>query len=303
MTTGARSTILGVRVGVIDVGSNTVRLLVAGHRGSRLAPVREERAFLRLGEDVERLGWISEEKLREAVRCVSAYARVARSLGCRHVEVAITAPGRRAANGDELASTLAGAAGAPTRVLSADEEGRLAYAGALTAAGRVAEPIAVCDVGGGSAEVVVGTSAGPAWSRSLDIGSLVVRERFLTGNPPGKEAVSAARDWVSSELDGFAPPLPRTALATGGTARALRRLSGSTLGRKQLSRALRKLAKRSVRELADDYGLDERRLQTLPAGAVVLTELQRRLVVPLEVSRAGLREGLAAVLLAELAAA
>jgi exopolyphosphatase/guanosine-5'-triphosphate,3'-diphosphate pyrophosphatase len=303
MTTGARFTILGVRVGVVDVGSNTVRLLVAGHHGPRLSAVREERAFLRVGEDVERLGWISEEKLQEAVRCVGAYARVARGLGCRHIEVAITSPGRRAANRDELAAALAQAAGAPTRVLSADEEGRLAYAGALAAAGSVAEPIAVCDVGGGSAEVVVGTVAGPAWSRSLDIGSLVVRERFLDADPPGKEAVSAARDWVASELAGFAPPLPRTGLATGGTARALRRLAGSTLGRKQLSRALRKLAKRSVSELADGYGIDQLRLHTLPAGALVLAELQRRLVVPLSVSRAGLREGLAAVLLAELAAA
>ena len=292
-----------MKIGIVDVGSNTIRLLVAHRQGGELVPLREEREHLFLGEDVEREGRLSAARIREAARCAGGFARNARKLGAGTIEVVVTAPGRQSANGDRLVRELFAATGAPVRILSADEEGRLAFAGAVAGARGLPESVAVCDVGGGSAEVVVGTAeSGPAWSRSLDIGAVRLTERFLGGDPPGRRALAAARDEVERHLEGFTPPLPRSALATGGTARALRKLVGWELEDEEFDAALRILGKRSSAKAAKTFGLHEHRVRTLAAGIVILSCLQARLGIPLEVSRAGLREGAALALLDELAA-
>lgn len=289
-------------VAVVDVGSNTVRLLVARHVGGSLVPLQEGREHLFLGEDVEHDGRLSVLRIEEAAGCVAGFVQAARGLGAGAVEVIVTAPGRQGANGDELVRALASASGAPVRVLSADEEGHLAFAGAVAAASLLPESVAVCDVGGGSTEAVVGTAAGgPAWSRSLDVGAVRLTARFLADDPPGKRALAAAKDEVERHLDGFAPPLPQAALAAGGTARGLRKLVGTDLNAGHLEAALQILGKRSSAKTAKTFGLHERRARTLPAGAIILSSLQERLGVPFQVSRAGLREGAALALLDELA--
>jgi exopolyphosphatase / guanosine-5'-triphosphate,3'-diphosphate pyrophosphatase len=292
-----------VNVAVVDVGSNTVRLLVARREGPELVALDEGREHLFLGEDVERDGRLSAARIDEAAECVAGFVHSARVLNASVVQVIVTAPGRQGANGDELVRALLAAGGAPVRVLSADEEGELAFAGAVDAAGAQPGSVAVVDVGGGSTEVVVGTvDGGPAWSKSLDIGAVRLTARFLADDPPGKRALAVARDEVERHLDGFAPPLPQAALATGGTARGLRKLVGRELDAEGIEAALAILAKRSATKTAKTFGLHERRARTLAAGAIVLAALQERLGVPLQVSRAGLREGAALALLDELAA-
>lgn len=291
-----------MKAAIIDVGSNTVRLLVSARDGGKLVAIREEREHLFLGEDVERDGRLSRERIAEAARCAGDYARIGRGLGAV-VEVIVTAPGRQSANSADLVKAVGKASGAAVRILSADEEGLLAFAGAVAAAGPFAGSVAVCDVGGGSTEVVVGTAAGgPAWTHSVDLGAVRLTRRFLGDDPPGKAALAAARDEVERHLEGLTPPLPQAALAAGGTARALRKLVGWTLDADDLDAALEILGKRSSARVAKTFGLHEHRARTLPAGAVVLAALQRRLLVPLQVSRAGLREGAALARLDELAA-
>jgi exopolyphosphatase / guanosine-5'-triphosphate,3'-diphosphate pyrophosphatase len=292
-----------MKVGIVDVGSNTIRLLVARQEGGALAALREEREHLFLGEDVERNGKLSAERLLEAARCAAGYVHVARTLGTDAVEVIVTAPGRQSANGDRLMSELAAATRAPVRQLTADEEGRLAFAGAVAAARSLPDSVGVCDVGGGSAEAVVGTvEGGPAWSRSLDVGAVRLTQRFLVDDPPGKGALARARDEVERHLEGFAPPLPQAALATGGTARALRKLVGRELGADDLAAALDLLGKRPSAKIARTFGLHEHRARNVAGGAVILSCLQERLGVAFQVSRAGLREGAALAVLNELAA-
>lgn len=303
MTAEVPSRIPAVRVGIVDVGSNTVRLLVAAHSGARLVPVRERRAFLALGEEVESYGWVSDLKLRETVGVVRAQVAEARELGVHHVEVVVTAPGRQAANSAELVDALAGAARAPVRVLGPDEEGRLAFSGVLTGLEALPESVAVCDLGGGSTELVVGTPGGPVWERSLDLGCVRLTHRLELPDPPGSDALPAARAEVRREMEGLAPPLPKTAFVTGGTARALRRIAGRKLGQKQLRQAEAVLSEHSSSEIAAWHDLDPRRARTLLAGALILAEIQERIAVPLTVARTGLREGLAVEVMAELAAA
>jgi exopolyphosphatase/guanosine-5'-triphosphate,3'-diphosphate pyrophosphatase len=114
-------------VGVVDVGSNTVRLLVV--RDER--PVLSEREMVRLGADVEQSGRISEQKLAHTAEVVGGYAEDARSAGVERLEVLITSPGRQASNGHDLLEALALAAHCPARIVSSAEEGRLAFVGAV----------------------------------------------------------------------------------------------------------------------------------------------------------------------------
>jgi exopolyphosphatase/guanosine-5'-triphosphate,3'-diphosphate pyrophosphatase len=293
-----------LRVAVIDAGSNTVRLLVTELHKGRLTPIREAKSLLLLGREIEREGMVSREKLVETRRCARSLATIAREAGANRIEVVVTAPGRQSDNAGELVRILGEATAAPVRVLSADEEGRLAWEGAISASPELAPTIAVCDVGGGSTELLVGTpEQGPAWARSFDIGCLRLTERFLADDPPGKYALRAVATEVAEAFGSLTIPLPQTAMATGGTARALRKVVGPRLGEDELAVAIRRVSKRSARELARASGIDRERARTLPAGAVILAEVQRLLHTPLVVSSAGLREGVALSLLAESAAA
>lgn len=292
------SRIAGVRVGIVDVGANTVRLLVAARDGRRLVGVREERVQLGLGEEIERTGEISEVKLEDTAATAATRVRRARKLRCAAVEVLITSPGRQAANGGELVKRLAEATAAPTRVLTAQEEGALAWHGAVAAAQAVPATVAVCDVGGGSAQIAVGSLVtGPAWVRSVDIGSLRLTRRAFRSDPPTAGDLERAEDAIANAFADLTPPLPLAAIAVGGTARALRRIEGDVLGLDELEDAVQRLRRRTSRQVAKTHRLDEQRARTITAGALILAEIQRRLNVPLTVGRGGLREGAALMLL------
>jgi exopolyphosphatase / guanosine-5'-triphosphate,3'-diphosphate pyrophosphatase len=292
-------------VGVIDVGSNTVRLLVAKRRKSSLFRLHEEREPLGLGVDIEADGRIPAAKLERASALAGDLAGHAWSFGSATVEVLVTSPGRQAENGEELRAALERGCGLPARILSAEEEARLAYFGALSAVPSGWRTVAVVDVGGGSAQMVVGTAhSGPVWARSVDLGSLRLTRRLLRSDPPTPAEIAAARVEVERSFDGVAPPLPQAALATGGTARALRRVLGRRrLDADHIEEAVAELATLPSDQLARRYALAPERARTLLAGTLILAEAQRRLGLPFEVARGGLREGAALALLAERAAA
>jgi exopolyphosphatase/guanosine-5'-triphosphate,3'-diphosphate pyrophosphatase len=293
-----------VKVGIIDVGSNTVRLLAAelGRSGSVTA-LREERCQVGLGDVIERRGRIPGAKLSETAECARGYAKLARRMGCDRLEVVVTAPGRQSSNAAALLTALGDAVGVIPRVLSAESEGRLAYMGAVSAAGAAPVLTAVCDVGGGSTEIAFGISAADAdWVDSIDTGSLRLTSRYF-GTAGGRSDVRDARAEVRALLAEVEEPRPQAALATGGSARALRRLIGRTLGADELEQMIDALTGRTPEKIARKHGIELRRARTLLAGAVILAEVNVKLGVPFEVARGGMREGLAAEMLAQLAAA
>ncbi len=278
-------------MGVIDVGANTVRLHVARSGEA----IHRERAMLRLGESIERFGEVPEEKLSETAETVKGFVREARRHGAEQLDVLVTSPGRQARNGEALLDRLAAATGVPVRLLSAEEEGRLAFLGAVASTrGSSRRLIAVCDVGGGSAQIAVGTRReGAAWVRSIDIGSMRLTSRLLEDDPPGDAAVQAARAEVDRLLAGVTPPLPEIAYAVGGSARAVRPIVGPNLGADELDELAEILARTPAREIVELYGVDPQRARTLAAGTVILAAISERLSVPLRVVRGGVREGAA----------
>jgi exopolyphosphatase / guanosine-5'-triphosphate,3'-diphosphate pyrophosphatase len=291
-----------VRVAVVDVGANTLRLLVAVPDGRHVVPIHQEKEQLGLGEEVERYGYISDLKCAEAVGVAHAQTRRARRLGCERIEILVTSPGRQSANSDEFADALARGTGVPVRILSAEEEGALAWDGAVAALDELPESVAVCDVGGGSAQIVVGTlDAGPAWVRSVDLGSLRLTTRLLCDDPPSADAVDDARVAAEEAFDLVVPPMARLGLAAGGTARALLRVV-DRLDAETLAEGIELLAGMKRSKITKRWGIPPQRAATLLAGTILLAEAQRRLGVPLEVARGGVREGSALALFRQSAA-
>ncbi len=265
--------------------------------------MREERALLSLGTEIERRGKVPARKIEETAAQVARCARRARAAGAAEICVLITSPGRQAGNGDELAARIARSAGAPVRLLSAEDEGRMAYAGALAQAGPREGVIAVCDVGGGSSQIAIGTDpAWPTWVRSVDVGSLRLTQRLITADPPRLAERRSASDEAHAVLGSLVPPRSHSAFATGGTARAISKIAGRMLDAEALERALYVVGETSVKILVRRYGIPQWRARLLTAGTLILRESHLLLGVPLEVARGGLREGAALELLQRAAA-
>jgi exopolyphosphatase/guanosine-5'-triphosphate,3'-diphosphate pyrophosphatase len=283
-----------MRVGVVDIGSNTIRLLVAGIERDSFEALEKGRVRLPLGEEIERTGRVSETSIAAAAKAVRKLCATARGVGAGSLDVFLTAPGRQSANAAALLDALQRAAKHPVRVLSTEEEGRLAYAGAVATAdidlhGR----IAVCDVGGASTEIAIGRPGRePDWVASVDLGSVRLTERA--------ENLEHAREEVSRVFADVHPPRVDVALTVGGSARAARRLVGPWLGDTELHEALRLVETSGPRELTRRFDIHRTRAPIVPAGVAILAHVHELLGVPLHVCSGGIREG---AVLAEAAAA
>jgi exopolyphosphatase/guanosine-5'-triphosphate,3'-diphosphate pyrophosphatase len=292
-----------VRVAVIDVGSNTARLLVADVEGARIVPVDRSKAFLRLGTEIERRGRLRRRKIEETADVAAGFAARAQAARAERWEALVTAPGRQTTEPETLEQALRRATGGwPVRLLTHREEGALAFEGAIALTGALPPVVAVVDVGGGSTEISLGTPAGGAsWVRSLDLGSLRLTRRLLPDDPPSAHGIEHARALVARSLREVESPRPDRSLAVGGSARALGRALGPLLSADALDALADACAGRSSDRTARALGIDGDRAVTLPGGALLLAGVARALGTPLHVARGGVREG-AALQLAHTAA-
>jgi exopolyphosphatase/guanosine-5'-triphosphate,3'-diphosphate pyrophosphatase len=283
----------GARYACIDIGSNTTRLLVAECSHAGVHEIHQERVFTRIGHGLREDGVISAAKLQEVAAVVSAQVALARELGVVEIHGVATAAIRRADNGAELLSAIESECGFVVRVLSGEEEARLAFVGAARTLGHVpAGPLGVVDVGGGSSELVVGTAPDSVgWWGSFALGSGDLADEFLRSDPPGSAEMSAARAHVADALGGIMPPAPVEAVAVGGSAASLFRLAGPRLDAASLERALMLLTSSREAEIARRFALDRDRVRLLPAGLVILEAVSRLFGVALSIGRGGIREG------------
>jgi exopolyphosphatase / guanosine-5'-triphosphate,3'-diphosphate pyrophosphatase len=280
-------------LGCIDIGSNTTRLLVADAARDRLRELVTQRAFTRIGRGLPQGGEISEQKIAETAEVVATQAKVAREVGAEQVVAVATAAIRTAVNRERLCEAVERAGGMPLKILSGEEEARLAFIGASRTLATPADgTLAVIDVGGGSTELAVGDAGGTvAWSGSFRIGSGFLADSYLHSDPPSVGELEAVRRHVEGAFEGLAPPKADSAVAVGGTATSLRRLVGAELSYDTLERGIRVLSLTPIAEVAERFELDPERVRLLPAGILVLESLSRCLDLPLRIARGGLREG------------
>jgi exopolyphosphatase / guanosine-5'-triphosphate,3'-diphosphate pyrophosphatase len=277
----------------IDIGSNTTRLLVADANDGQLRELVTQRAFTRIGKNLNAGGAIPVAKIEETAEVVSTQTKVAREVGAEQILAVATAAIRNAPNRDELSAAVARAGGMPLEILSGEEEARLSFVGATRTMLQPADgTVAVIDVGGGSSEIAVGDPDGEmAWSASFRIGSGFLADSYLRSDPPSVDELENVRRHVSGTFEGLEPPPASSAVAVGGTATSLRRLLGAELVHETLERGIRVLSTTPIAEVAARFELDTERIRLLPAGILVLEAISDLLALPLRIARGGLREG------------
>jgi exopolyphosphatase/guanosine-5'-triphosphate,3'-diphosphate pyrophosphatase len=284
-----------MRVGVIDLGTNSTRLLVADVAGGRVEEVARDTTITRLGEGVDERRKLLPTAVARVRNVLSGYRRELERLGAERVLVLATSSVRDAENGEAFLGEIEWSYGFTTRLLSGEEEAELTRRG--VAGGRELDPDAlVLDIGGGSTELITERER-----ISLDVGSVRLTERFLHSDPPAHEELDGAARTVRELLPELSPS---EAIGVAGTITSLaalalgeydpERIHGYRLSRDAVEGQLERLASLTVAERRGLPGLDPDRAPVIVAGAVIVAEVMKRYDLDeLEVSERDLLHGAA----------
>ena len=299
-----------MRVAVVDIGTNSTRLLVAEVADGRLVHELERQTEVtRLGEGVDRNGRLSDAAMQRVFDTCALYRERIDALGAERVVAVLTSAVRDAANGEEFRAELRRRFGFDAQIISGEVEARLTYRGA-TSWRAPDEPLLVLDIGGGSTELVVGQGDEVEFHVSTQIGSVRFTERYLQQDPPPEAAVAACRDAVRAGLEEAVPvdmrDGPADGIAVAGTptsfaAIELRlepydrdRVHGHRLTREACERILRELAALPLSERRQVPGLHPDRAPTIVAGGLILVETMELFGLDsMEVSERDILEGAA----------
>ena len=280
------------RYSVVDVGSNTIHLLVGEVEGGEVLPVTGEKFSARLGAGVEKTGRLEEQRLALAAEAINFFARIAALNGAPSPEVLATSAVRDAENGAELVERVGEATGLKMRLISGKEEAELGFRGALSALDERLEKVVVVDLGGGSAQLILGDKSGEIEERvSLPLGTNRTTERFVRADPPTDDELEELRGHVAGMLPGWGVG-EAPVVAVGGSARALLRLTRDGLTAERLWRLSGEIRTRPSGMLAREHGLTPERARVLPAAITTLaTVIEAYGKEELTVARGGIREG------------
>ncbi|WP_040783939.1 Ppx/GppA phosphatase family protein [Nocardia pneumoniae] len=299
-----------MRLGVLDVGSNTVHLLVVdAHRGGHPLPMSSTKATLRLSENIDDAGRITEVGAQRLIDTVAEFASIAQTSGCVELMPFATSALREATNSDEVLAEVRASTGVDLRVLSGVDEARLTFLAVRRWYGWSAGRILNLDIGGGSLEMTNGGDEEPDVALSLQLGAGRLTREWLREDPPGKRRVAVLRDWLDAELVVPAkkllePGKPDLAVGTSKTFRSLARLTGAapsgagprvrrTLTSSGLRQLIAFISRMTASDRAELEGVSSDRSQQLVAGALVAEASMRALSLDtLEICPWALREGL-----------
>lgn len=280
----------------VDLGSNSVHLLVAVIAGHRLQPLVDESVFLGLGSAVAERGYLGAAARGELVAALVRYADVARRLGAGNVTFIGTEPIRRATDASRIVHEVGVASGAPMHVLSHEEEAYLTIVG-VTEGMPVTHETLVVDVGGGSSEFCIVDPTRSPRAAGLQLGSARLTDRFVSHDPPTATEVAAMRA-AAVEAVRIAPDSsPSEIAAVGGTASNLLKVLPAaaldrTLTRERIAEILAILASEPAAVASERHLVNPIRARILPAGAAIVDAILERYGVDrLRVSEAGIREG------------
>jgi len=305
-----------VRVGVIDCGTNSFRLLIAESAGpGGLSELARELRIVRLGQGVDATGELQPAALTRVFTAAERYAERLRSYAVapEHTRIVATSAARDAGNVEDFFAGMERRLGVRPEVISGSEEARLSYVGALSGVGaQAADPVLVMDVGGGSTELVLGTGNGQIdRSVSLEIGSVRLTERFELVGPVPDRARNTAIAYVDGLLDRLGWPLEEVGswigvAGTVTTASALiqelpaydrSRVHGSILDPGRLTELVDRLAVMSAAQIRELGAMEPGRADVITAGALIVDRVGRRVGQPLLVSESDILDGIALGLL------
>ena len=276
------------RVAVIDVGTNSARLLVADVTDGKVSEVERRSRVTRLGRGVDLSGRLSAEAVEEACEAIGEYVAICQELGAEAVDAIATSAVRDAENGSAFIAELRERFALSARVLDGEEEARLTYLGA-TSEHVPTVPTLVIDIGGGSTELIVGTGAEISFHTSLQAGVVRHSERHVASDPPtAAELESLATDvrgLIETAVDSGVEA--QAGIAVAGTPTSLAavemelepydpaRVHGHCLSLPAIQRMLSRLASAPLAQRVEIAGMHPDRAPTIVAGVVILVEAMR----------------------------
>jgi exopolyphosphatase / guanosine-5'-triphosphate,3'-diphosphate pyrophosphatase len=298
-----------MRLGVLDVGSNTVHLLVVdAHRGAAPLPAYSHKTELRLAEHLQKDGRIAQSGADELVSFISEAAELAEDKGCESVLAFATSALREAPNGEKVLDRVREQTAVDLQVLTGQDEARLTFLAVRRWFGWSSGRLAVFDIGGGSLEIAAGSDEEPTIAVSVPLGAGRLTRESITQDPPDKDEVKALRKRIRIEMAAVAGDVlragkPQRAVATSKTFRSLARITGAapsddgpyvprSLSRDALSEWLPKLIAMTAAERAELPAVSPGRSPQLVAGALVADAVMDLFdLTSLEVCPWALREG------------
>ncbi len=275
---------------VIDVGSNSTRLLIGDVADGEVAKVERQSRVTRLGRGVDLSGQLSAEAIEAACEAIADYAAICAGAGVERIATVATSAVRDASNGDAFVAELRERFALTARVLDGEEEARLTYLGA-THEQTPEEPTLVIDIGGGSTELIVGSDETIAFDDSLQVGVVRHTERHIGTDPPTAvelEGLAAdVRGAIEAALAGRDEARATSGIAVAGTPTSLaavelelepydpERVHGHVLSLDSIQRLLSLFASTPLAERVEIAGLHSDRAPTIIAGVVILVEAMR----------------------------
>ena len=305
---------MSVRVAVVDLGTNTTRLLVADVQDGRVEELEKQTTITQLGQGVDATGRLADEAMDRVRDTLESYRAKIDRLNADDVIAVATSAMRDAENGPEFRDELNRRYGIDARTISGDEEARLTFLGATSGRTPAAESPAstvVIDIGGGSTEYVVGSNgADPDFHISAQLGSRRHTERFLKSDPPGHEELEALAADVRRIVEESVPEEDREGttegIAVAGTATTLaaidleldpydaEKVHGYRLGLAAAERIRAMLAALPVAERRNVTGLHPDRAPVIVAGVTILVESIRAFGLDeIEISESDILQGAA----------
>ena len=298
-----------MRLGVLDVGSNTVHLLVVdAYQGARPVPAYSHKAELRLGDHLDSNNCLSQDCAVQLRAFVDEALGVAEDKGVQQLLAFATSAVRDAANGDELLAKIQAETKVDIRVLSGADESRLTFLAARRWFGWSSGRLLMLDIGGGSLEIASGVDEEPGVAVSLPLGAGRLTRDWMAGDPPSRDEVRRLRRHVRAEIAATAGTVmrdgrPNHAVATSKTFRQLARIAGAApssdgpyirriLHHADVTALAERLAGTSAADRAQLPGVSRGRAPQLAAGAIVADAAMDLFGLPeLEICPWALREG------------
>lgn len=293
----------------IDCGTNSVRLLVCRRESDgRLVEIDRRLHLTRLGQGVDATGAFHPDALARTLDAMADFGSELDELGVERRRLVATSAARDASNSAEFFDGARARLGVDAEVIPGTEEARLSYLGAVNALATPTQPVLVMDIGGGSTELVLGAEGAVQQAVSLDMGSVRVKERFWTADPPAASDIAAATEFIDRLLEDS--PIDFAAVATwvgvGGTVTSLSALiqglsvydrdavHGSTLEPGELVAFTTELLSLSAAEVAEYPTMVPGRADVIAAGGLVCRQVGARMARPLIVSEADILDGIVA---------
>ena len=298
-----------MRLGVLDVGSNTVHLLVVdAHRGGHPTPMSSTKAALRLAESIDDSGRLTRRGADRLVDTVDEFAKIAASSGCAELMAFATSAVRDAKNSDEVLARVRSQTGVDLRALTGVDESRLTFLAVRRWYGWSAGRIINLDIGGGSLELSTGVDEAPDVALSLPLGAGRLTREWLPDDPPGRRRVAMLRDWLDTELTQSAKTVlragaPDLAVGSSKTFRSLARLTGAapsadgprakrTLTANGLRQLIAFISRMTAADRAELEGVSAERAPQIVAGALVAEASMRAMSLEsVDICPWALREG------------